>query len=144
MDATITVIKKQAIVDKAREYLGTPFHHQGRLKGVGIDCAGLCACVGRELGFPIKDHTIYARLPDPMALLRTVRANCRQIVSGAAEPGDLLVFWIKHPDRPQHLAIKTAKGMIHTHAGVGRVVETSIDAFWRKRLYGAVSFKGAE
>ena len=28
------------IVAAAREYLDTPFVHQGRVKGVGIDCAG--------------------------------------------------------------------------------------------------------
>ncbi len=29
------------VVRTARTWLGTPYHHQGRLKGVGVDCAGL-------------------------------------------------------------------------------------------------------
>lgn len=27
------------MLDEARGWLGTPYHHQGRLKGVGVDCA---------------------------------------------------------------------------------------------------------
>ena len=29
------------VVAAAREWLGTPFHHQARLRGVGVDCVGL-------------------------------------------------------------------------------------------------------
>jgi len=32
---------KNLIIEKAREFIDTPYEHQGRLKGIGIDCCGL-------------------------------------------------------------------------------------------------------
>ena len=60
MVETLTPIRSR-IVATAREYLLTPFHHQGRKKGVGIDCVGLIACVGHELGILDYDCTDYSR-----------------------------------------------------------------------------------
>ena len=39
----------------AREYLGTPFQHQGRLKGMACDCVGLPYMVAEELGLHSRD-----------------------------------------------------------------------------------------
>ena len=41
------------IVTQARTWIGTPFHHQARLKGKGCDCLGLIVGVVDELG--LKD-----------------------------------------------------------------------------------------
>ena len=30
--------QRQAIVDEAKSWLGTPYHHQANIKGVGVDC----------------------------------------------------------------------------------------------------------
>ncbi|MBL0320066.1 MAG: hypothetical protein IPP74_12385 [Alphaproteobacteria bacterium] len=43
----------QKIISQARTWLGTPFHHQARLKGKGCDCLGLIVGVADELG--LKD-----------------------------------------------------------------------------------------
>jgi len=32
---------RKAILAEARSWLGTPYHHKGRVKGVGADCGGL-------------------------------------------------------------------------------------------------------
>jgi NlpC/P60 family putative phage cell wall peptidase len=39
----MTDIERQraAVVAEAREWLGTPYHHEARLKGIGVDCAQL-------------------------------------------------------------------------------------------------------
>jgi cell wall-associated NlpC family hydrolase len=34
-------MKRPDIVEEARSWLGTPYHHQAALKGVGCDCIGL-------------------------------------------------------------------------------------------------------
>jgi cell wall-associated NlpC family hydrolase len=34
----------------ARECLGTPFQHQGRVPGVGLDCVGVAIYAAREVG----------------------------------------------------------------------------------------------
>ena len=37
------------IVALARDWLGTPYHHQASLRGVGTDCVGLVRGIWREL-----------------------------------------------------------------------------------------------
>lgn len=56
---TFPPLTPQAIVDKAREFLNTPWHHDARLKGVGIDCIGLIACTFAELGVSVVDTRGY-------------------------------------------------------------------------------------
>lgn len=41
---------RQAIIDEAMSWLGTPYHHHGRLKGIGVDCAMLLAEVYERAG----------------------------------------------------------------------------------------------
>lgn len=52
---------RQAIVDKARNYLGTRFHLHGRQKGIGMDCVGLLICTAWDLGYEFKDDLTYTR-----------------------------------------------------------------------------------
>lgn len=33
--------QRQAVIDEARTWLGTPYHHRGHVKGGGVDCAWL-------------------------------------------------------------------------------------------------------
>ena len=52
---TIEIIEMstpEAIVGCARGWLGTPYHHQASVKGVGCDCLGLIRGVWRELCGP--------------------------------------------------------------------------------------------
>lgn len=51
------------VADAARSWLGTPYRHHGRIKGVGVDCAQLLAAVGEEAGLtPPVDLGNYPRL----------------------------------------------------------------------------------
>lgn len=131
------------ILAEARTWTGTPFHHQGRLKGVGVDCLGLVVGVGRSLGLSQADGTGYPRQPDGRALLAGMDAAYQRLVLGRQKPGDILVFRIRMA--PQHLALLTEQGgMIHVHAAVGRVVETGLDAGWAARLVAAHRYPGVE
>ncbi len=47
------MVTGQNIVDVAKTYIGTPFHHLGRIKDVGIDCVGIIICVAKELNIPL-------------------------------------------------------------------------------------------
>jgi NlpC/P60 family putative phage cell wall peptidase len=40
---------REQIVAAARGWLGTPYHHQASVKGVGCDCLGLIRGLWREL-----------------------------------------------------------------------------------------------
>jgi hypothetical protein len=40
----------EAIVTEARAWMGTPYHHHARIKGVGVDCAQLLCEVYEAVG----------------------------------------------------------------------------------------------
>lgn len=42
---------RERILAEARSWLGTPFHHKGRIKGVGVDCGGLIYSVFNACGY---------------------------------------------------------------------------------------------
>ncbi len=54
---------REHVVAVARDYVGTPFAHQGRQKGVGIDCAGLVIGVALDLQLSEYERTGYSRMP---------------------------------------------------------------------------------
>lgn len=140
------MIARYEIVQTARQYLGTPYHHCGRLKGVGIDCIGLVRCVGQELGLPGSNHDLkgYSRQPDGVTLEREFGKVLEKISPEEALVGDVLVFWMTKRQLITHAAFKSPKGIIHTHMGVGRVVEHGLDEKWLKRIGGAYRFKDVE
>ena len=112
--------------------LGTPFHHQGRLPGAGLDCLGLVVCSLRQLGHKVTDETNYGRRGDGVRLIAALEEQGALTVT-TINPGNLLVF--RFGGMPQHLAIATADDqMIHAYAPVGKVVETSIGQAWQSRL----------
>lgn len=131
---------RDQIVEIARSWIGTPYHHQARLKGVGVDCIGLIVGVGRELGLQIEDTTDYARYPDGKTL--GLELERQFIKTDVPRLGDILLFRVTR--LPQHVGICSPIGLIHAHMGVGRVVETGISKSWRDRMLGAYKFPGVK
>lgn len=127
-------MKGSDLAAQARTWLGTPFHHQGRLKGIGADCVGLIVGVADELGLNPPDVTNYSRRPQGNLLVEMIEKRAEKINPADARTGDILVFKIYK--EPQHAAIKTEYGIIHSCQGVG-VVETSLEGDWASRLVAA-------
>lgn len=46
--------KAKNVISEAMTWLGTPYHHQGRVKGVGVDCGTLICEVYEKVG--LMDH----------------------------------------------------------------------------------------
>jgi len=119
------------IVNAARQWLGTPFHHQARLKGVGCDCIGLVIGVARELGLIAPDFDIsgYPRVPDGTTLMSTARQHMTEIDRAAMQPGDVVV--VSFDKDPQHFGIlgdyrHGGLSIIHGASNPGRVIETRL------------------
>jgi NlpC/P60 family putative phage cell wall peptidase len=93
------------VVAEARTWLGTPFHHQARVRGVGVDCAGLVIGVSRALDLvpATFDVTGYARQPDGRSLLALCDQHMRRVDQADMGPGDVLVLRWDHD--PQHMGI---------------------------------------
>lgn len=58
--ATSVEAARAAVVAEARTWLRTPYHHQGRVKGVGVDCAMILCDVYHKAGLiPFIDPRPY-------------------------------------------------------------------------------------
>jgi cell wall-associated NlpC family hydrolase len=156
------------IVAKAREFLGTPLHHQGRIKGKRIDCVGLALCVAEELGLHDKNgNALHGRDqlnygPQPLGNLVHETAKARlalkweaaqKVPMPAIAPGDVLT--IRNPNAACHAGIVSSLNgslaIIHAYASgparpgprnKQRVCEHVLDASWRARIEGIFEFPG--
>lgn len=139
----------QDIVTQARSWLGTRFHHQGRVKATqehkgGCDCIGLVIGVLKELdihgrdGTPLwqYDQTGYGKFPDGQALQQALRKHLHIIPEEQLQPGDIALFLFE--EEPQHVVIisdyEDGLGMIHCYASARKVVEHRMDTLWQGRL----------
>lgn len=127
------------IANTALRYKGVPYMHKGRSR-TGLDCIGLVIIVLRDLGLlRVDEEPDYGCPPDADMLRATLT---KYLVPGDPdEVGAVLLF--RFVKEPQHVAIRTEYGMIHCYARVNRVVETTFDSAWRKRLVAAYRFAGA-
>lgn len=133
--------KADELIAVARSYINTPFHHQGRLPGIGLDCAGVGIAVAKSLGIPIKDFSGYPRTPFDGMLKKMLdeQESLMRIARDTAEPGDVLLMRISTD--PQHIAIMSYNGyMIHAYQNVGKVVEQRIDAYWKNKIVAVYRF----
>lgn len=121
-------------VAAARAAIGTPFHHQGREVGVGLDCIGLVIIALRAVGLSVHDRTDYLPRPDGNSLQQALLDHgCNAVPEIVA--GSILLF--RYDNQPQHVALATsAHSMIHAFAPACAVVETEIGDYWRRRLVG--------
>lgn len=131
-------IETSEILRIARSWLDTKFHHQGRKKGVGVDCIGLIVGVATELGLQPTDQLNYARQPDESALKTALENNLQ---SSELQVGAITLFAIE--GRAQHVGIITdchGLGVIHAYAQARKVVEHALDEEWKKRVVATFSF----
>jgi hypothetical protein len=90
--------QRASVVRVAREFVGTPYHHMGRVKGAGVDCATLLAEVYYEAGllkapmeidyYPMDWHLHR----DDERYLAIVQRYCQEITEEEAQPGDVVVY----------------------------------------------------
>ena len=120
------------IVEAARKYLGVKFRHQGRSRATGVDCAGLVICTLRDIGMTPADSTDYNMTPDPVQMLSVIVQNAVEIPVADMMPGDVL--WMRFATEPQHVAIVTENGIIHSYSNRGKVVEHALNDVWCKRI----------
>lgn len=147
-------VHQTRIADVVETYLGTPFHHRGRVPGVGLDCVGILICAARSLGVTYPDSIEYDRMPNSTVLLAGLRESldeCRgdsfAALDGQLMRGDVIVFWISSVSKkPQHTGVFMEDGsFIHaveyapgtTRTELNCVMRTRFDPFWKARICGA-------
>lgn len=127
------------VIESARACHGTLYHHQGRLKGVGLDCIGLVMHVCKDLGLGEFEEKGYGRVPDGQLLKRRIEEHCTPLPEMV--PGALLLFRIRTD--PQHCGIATDSGkFIHAYQGCYYVAEGTLDSRWSKRIVQVYALPG--
>ncbi len=140
-------MRREDIVAAARGWLGTPYRHQGSLKGVGADCLGLVRGVWRDL-YGAEPEAAPAYTPDwaealgEETLLQAARRHLCERPVGEARQGDVALFRMGLGSPAKHAAIVSAPDRI-IHAYWGRAVcETRLVPWWRRRIAAVFSFPG--
>ena len=131
--------RRAAFAAAAESLAGTPFRFRGRDPRNGLDCVGLVIVALHRIGSalpPVPPYSMRQRDFSPM--LTAATAAGFESVDDVPWPGDLLLLRAG-PAQP-HLAILAMNGgVIHAHAGLGRVVLTPppcplpIARHWRLR-----------
>lgn len=138
------------IVTAARSALDTPFKHQGRRVGKGLDCAGLLVHVLTTLGFSVADRSGYSRHPSGSELEAAIAENVASgvlviVPLSSIQSGDFVLMRFEGEKESRHLGIIGPGGsLIHSWARVRKVCEHRIDAQWARRIVGAWRVAGVE
>jgi NlpC/P60 family putative phage cell wall peptidase len=143
------MIAREVIVAAARGWLGTPYHHQASVKGVGCDCLGLIRGLWRELQGPEPEALPpYTRdwgdVTGSEPLLAVARRHLLPLPSvDLAQPGDMLVFRMQ-AGVAKHIGVLIDDAhFIHAVEELG-VTEVALTRWWRRRLVAAFSLPGVE
>jgi len=138
-------VTRAEIVRLARAWIGTPYHHQASLAGVGTDCLGVVrgvwrALYGCEPGILPPYTRDWAEGSGRETLLEAARQHLVEIDRVDVLPGDVLVFRLRPTLPAKHAAIlATGTTMIHAMEGAP-VAEVAFAPWWQRRLAGVFSF----
>lgn len=142
MQAPVT---RATIVHSARSWIGTPYHHQASLNGVGTDCLGLVrgvwrALYGSDVDVPASYSRDWAEASGIETMLDGAARHLIAIDPARATAGDVLVFRLRAGCVAKHAAILTSMdAFVHAMEG-GAVTEVALSAWWRRRIAGAFQF----
>lgn len=130
------------IVAAARALVGTPYHHQGRKAGVGLDCIGVPILAAQAAGCEVHDFAGYGPMPVPEVLLREIAKDCDQVTLRDAKPGDVLCFK-SGMTHPSHFGILLDDGgFVHAYERMARVVREPLDGRWLRLLHSVWRIRG--
>jgi cell wall-associated NlpC family hydrolase len=134
---------RRAIVADARTWIGTPWQHQGRIKGLGVDCIGFVVGAAQASGLVTADQLAslpanYGRFPHANLFLRTLREHMITVpgpgVSNALIGDFVLVCVANFPwhigiltDYNGHGGLGEPFGLIHAVISINSVTEQRFD-----------------
>jgi NlpC/P60 family putative phage cell wall peptidase len=133
------------VVAVARSWLGTPYHDQASLRGVGCDCLGLARGIWREVvgdePFPIPPYSRDWGETGPREVLAEGAGRMMpEIALADTGPGTLILFRMAPRAIAKHVGILTGpKHFIHAYERLG-VIEEAMTPTWRRRIAFAFLF----
>lgn len=140
-------VSGERIVACARQWIGTPYHHQAARKGVGCDCLGLVRGVWLELYHveaekPPAYSRDWAEASGTETMLAAARRHLIPIDTDQADAGDVVIFRLRDRFAAKHAAFLSGNSrMIHAMEG-SKVSEVALSRWWQRRIAGAFRFPG--
>ena len=123
-------LARMAVVDAARSWVGTPYHHMADVKGVGCDCAMLLVRVYCDLGLvPAFDPRPYTHdwmlHRDEERYLGFLLGRSKEV--DAPEAGDVILFRFGRCFSHGGIVVrKDPLAMVHAFSVARMVVEEDI------------------
>lgn len=141
-------MKRAALINEAKSWLGTPYHHQAALKGVGCDCIGLIRGIYAAFGGVVElpaDYSPSWHLHRAEERLRDgLKRYGTEVPLLSARPGDILLFGIgKGPAAHGAVLIEPAI-IVHAYAEAGAVIASRLSGRWLAWRRAAFAFPGVE
>lgn len=137
--------QRDLVVKEALSWIGTPYHHQAMIKGVGVDCALILLSVYQTAGvLPEK-----IEIPEYNKQWNLHRGSEKYIntilkyttPTETPKPGDVALF--KFGRLVSHSAILIDyPNVIHAMGGIGVFLDDMTDGALRNRLHGFYTFWG--
>lgn len=124
------------VAEWAWQYVGTPWQPRGRAMG-GADCYGLAWLVWRhEFGLALPEYADRYDRIDPVALGALISGELPQWAEQAApRVGDAIL--LRAMGHGSHVGLYVgANRMLHVEEGCDAVVESHLNARWRRRILG--------
>lgn len=128
---------RRQFVRKGLECLDTPFVHQGRALLFGMDCGGPVIYACQQLGLRVHDPKGYGPWGDGVSLRANLLETFQVVDVDDAQTADVLLFYWRTPNTPQHVGIESTgvgRGLLHTSATIGKVIDQEWDERWRVRI----------
>lgn len=142
--------KQRDIVMSAVTWIDTPYHHHGRVKKFGVDCAQFLVAVALETGlitnaqaeavpnYPVQWH-LHNREEKLLEMLE--QFNCVEIPKEETQPGDIVCFQFGRTT--SHLGIKISETeFIHARYDTGKVVINTMQHEWIEKWTKSYAFPG--
>ena len=141
-------MKRAALITEARSWLGTPYHHQAALKGVGCDCIGLLRGIYAAFGGVVALPADYSPTWHVHRAEERLRAGLQrygtEVPLLSARPGDILLFGLGRGPAAHAAVLIEPDVMIHAYAEAAAVIASRLAGRWLAWRRSAFAFPGVE
>lgn len=136
--------QQHSIVTEALTWLGTPYHHQGRVKGVGVDCATLLCEVYEAVR--LIDHYDPGPYPPDWHMhqmwqryLEHIQKFCDQVDD--PQPGDIVLYHFGKCISHAAIVVEWPT-IIHSYIHQGVILQDGTKGSLARRIAGFYRLRG--
>lgn len=141
---------RELLVHEALSWIGTPYHHMGRVKGAGTDCGMfLLQCLENvdlikhvDVGYYPIDWHLHRSQEKYLGWVEKYCQPVRRKETGPL-PGDIVVYQFGRCISHGAMVVEWPK-IIHSYVGLGVVMADAESEEMQKRQRGIYSFWGGD